>query len=83
MSISTVSIIMGRVEVATPWSAIAVFDVGSDEMANAVFAATAKTKQLIDVRPPDLIGVFDKTMSASVVRNAIQKRLDANQKVNK
>lgn len=54
--------VMGRIEIATKESPIAVFRSEFPEKLNAVFGATVRTKNLIEAKDKDFIGIFDKTM---------------------
>lgn len=73
MSISTVEIIMGRIESATDKSPIAVFRLAKKcGKLKAVFGATAITQQQINSGHKDLIGVFHKSMDLSAVKRQLQ-----------
>ena len=69
MSISTISVIMGRIKSATETSPIAVFkptdsleNEDGERMLDAVFGATIATKQQIDDEDENFIGLFHKDM---------------------
>lgn len=73
MSISTVEIIMGRIESATENSPIAVFKLEEKcGKLNAVFGDTVITQQQIKSGHKDLIGVFHKGMDLIAVKRQLQ-----------
>lgn len=73
MSLSGVSVIMGRIETAEKTSQIAVFrSPGSPKgTLDAVFANTVRTKNRVVNDDSLLIGVFDKRMDRSEVRTKL------------
>ena len=70
MSISSTTVIMGRIKVATPESAIAVFT-GKNGRLNAVFANTLETISKINDGAPGLIGIFHKEMDMVGVKTKL------------
>lgn len=54
--------IMARIAEATPESQIAVFR-QDDGTFKSQFAAPLKTRRMIEMRPPSLVGVYDNTMN--------------------
>lgn len=72
MSLSTLSVTMGRISAATEQSPIAVFCTGSGLLLNAVFADTLKTNTPSDVCSRQLIGVYHGGMPLDAVRNELR-----------
>jgi hypothetical protein len=78
MTVSTMAIIMSRIASASPASPIAVFDVGRNDVADAMFASTAHVALRRRMRDHNLIGVFDKEMNPEWIKMAIYARLARN-----
>lgn len=75
MSICNIQVAMSRIESAEPRSPIAVFRTkGEDGQVNAMFASTVMTQRMLNTSAgkENLIGVFDKTMPKSIVRQQIK-----------
>ena len=72
MSESGVSLIMKRIEGASPSSPIAVFACSRHGFLDAVFAATVKTQQRISNGDSDLVGVYGGTMDLEAIRNKLR-----------
>ena len=70
MSISTVSTILGRIEVAEPDSPIAVFYDPTGRL-DAMFANTIETQKAIESRFPPLVGIYDNSMDLKSVRGEL------------
>lgn len=70
MTIASKSVVMGRIEAATPESPIAVFTCDEQLMFDAHFASTVSAQERI-AEGKGLVGVFDQTMN----RNAINTKL--------
>lgn len=62
--------IMSRIEDATPASPIAVWRL-HDGSLKSQFAGTIETRRRIEICPPSLIGVFDRTMNKNEVLAAM------------
>lgn len=58
----TIHTIMGRIADATPESQIAVFR-NPDGTFKSQFAAPLRTRRILEMRPPSLVGIFDQTMN--------------------
>ena len=72
MSVSTIDVIIGRIQSATSESAIAVFSCDKANCLNAVFANTVASRKLIsNGLNLDLVGVFDKTMDFVDVKHRL------------
>jgi len=72
MSLSGLKVIMGRIDIATPSSQIAVF-IHEDRL-HSVFADTAVSKKEI-AEGDGLVGVYDKTMDPKLVREELRAAL--------
>ena len=76
MSISTVSVIKGRIAEATNTSKIAVFKViGEIPALDAVFESTVQTMGRISRNDPNYIGSFHKGMSDSFINSELRAAL--------
>ncbi|WP_320838484.1 hypothetical protein [Zhongshania sp.] len=71
MSISTLSVTMGRIAAATEASPIAVFCSDSGLLLNAFFADTLKTNTPAEVCSRQLIGIYHNRMPLDAVRNEL------------
>jgi len=75
MSSMSVLHTMDRIKSATPSSPIAVFRGKVRGEVNAVFAATVRTRQLIEAGDPDLIGVYDGSMNMSEIAETLRRAI--------
>jgi len=75
MSTGSVNTIVGRIKIAPVKSPIAVLisDSGSKWRLDAVFADTVKTKEYIESNPDSVVGVFNRTMNLTDVKNTLMK----------
>lgn len=71
MSVSSVEVIMGRIQSASKESPIAVFTTRTGFLFNAVFANTVATQALIQKGTQRLVGVYDQTAPMEVVRQRL------------
>lgn len=73
MSISTIEVVLGRIESAEPHSPIAVFK-APDNKLRAVFY-TEKTKEEMRTMASEFIGLFDSTMDVKAVYKELSEAL--------
>ncbi len=77
MSLSTIQQILLRVEVATEKSPIAIFRTPAalTERLDSMFADTIYSKRYIKSNQEDLIGIFDKSTNADILREKLIREL--------
>lgn len=74
MSLSTVEIIMGRIEVASSESRLAVLKTGT-KFLDVFFADTITGQTKIKENKKNLIGIFDKTMNQRTIKGQLIRAL--------
>lgn len=76
MSVSTINVIVGRIESATPESPIAVFrhPLGKEGTLEAVFGDTVKTRHRVARQnDPLFVGLFHRDMAPRAVAATLRK----------
>lgn len=83
MSLSRPNIILGRIEIASEESPIAVLTPNiKGETLDAFFFATASGQTYIQQNEHKLIGIFDNTMNPKEVKNILLTAVKKNKKPN-
>jgi len=76
MSISSINVIMRRIDVATIKSPIAVFTIPEERIKlNAVFGATKVTKDAVIKNNDTFVGMYNRTMDTTLIRKELRKAL--------
>lgn len=79
MSIMTLKLTMDRIEFATKKSPIVVCLIKSNEKLNVFFGSTVMSKKIIEGEDPNILGVFDRSMSMVWIEKKIRDALKAHQ----